>query len=201
MGVNSLITWAVIDPVMMAVITEMQGSSVVETRASSLAFSRWSNAWVSHLVEMWASSSASSFMWDTGFGPASWSLRWSREAGFDPHVLVLQRCWDAAFKLYVLVRQWCWDADFDPYILVLRQWLWLTLRLEFGLYFLMTCPQWFLDSLKNPLQNFRYSAVDWDGFWNILDSGWIHTSHDWTDNHLRCSDFDPVWNVVFVSVL
>jgi len=30
---------AVIDPVMKAVITETQGSSVVETRASSLAFS------------------------------------------------------------------------------------------------------------------------------------------------------------------
>ena len=39
MGVNSLITWAVIDPVMRAVITETQGSSVVETRALDLAFS------------------------------------------------------------------------------------------------------------------------------------------------------------------
>ena len=38
MGVNFLITWAVIDPVMKAVITEMQGSSVVETGASSLTF-------------------------------------------------------------------------------------------------------------------------------------------------------------------
>ena len=38
MGVNSLITWAVIDPVMRAVITETQGSSVVETWASGLAF-------------------------------------------------------------------------------------------------------------------------------------------------------------------
>ena len=39
MGVNSLITWAVIDPVMMAVIIETQGSSIVETwlRASCLA--------------------------------------------------------------------------------------------------------------------------------------------------------------------
>ena len=39
MGVNSLITWAVIDPVMRAVITEMQGSSVVEMRALGVAFS------------------------------------------------------------------------------------------------------------------------------------------------------------------
>jgi len=69
MGVNSLITWAVIDPVIRVVITETQGSSVVETRASSLAFSRWGNAWASHLVEMWASSFAWSFMWDAGFGP------------------------------------------------------------------------------------------------------------------------------------
>ena len=38
MGVNFLITWAVIDPVMRAVITETQSFSVVRTRASSLAF-------------------------------------------------------------------------------------------------------------------------------------------------------------------
>ena len=38
MGLTPLITWAVIDPVMRAVITETQGFSVVETRASSLAF-------------------------------------------------------------------------------------------------------------------------------------------------------------------
>jgi len=38
MGVNSLITWAVIDPVMRAVISETQSFSVVGTRASSLAF-------------------------------------------------------------------------------------------------------------------------------------------------------------------
>ena len=69
MGVNSLITWAVIDPVMRTVITETQGSSVIKTRASSLAFIRWSNTWASHLVEMWASSSAWSFIWDAGFGP------------------------------------------------------------------------------------------------------------------------------------
>ena len=38
MGVNFLITWAVIDPVMRAVIIETQDFSIVETRASSLAF-------------------------------------------------------------------------------------------------------------------------------------------------------------------
>jgi len=48
MGVNSLITWAVIDPVIRAVITEM--------RALGLAFCYWGDAW-----ETWASNSASSF--------------------------------------------------------------------------------------------------------------------------------------------
>jgi len=38
MGLIPLITWAVIDPLMRAVITETQGFSAVETRASSLAF-------------------------------------------------------------------------------------------------------------------------------------------------------------------
>jgi len=43
--------------------------------------------------------------------------------------------------------QWCWDAGFNPRVLVLRWWRWLALRLEFGFCFLMTCLQWFLDSL------------------------------------------------------
>ena len=38
MGVNSLITWAVIDSVMRAVITETQSFSAVKTQASRLAF-------------------------------------------------------------------------------------------------------------------------------------------------------------------
>ena len=75
MGVNSLIMWAVIDPVMRAVITE--------TWASSLAFYRWSNAW-----ETRTSNSALRFIWDAGFGPC---------------ILILQWCWDATFELCVLV--------------------------------------------------------------------------------------------------
>ena len=59
MGVNSLITWAVIDPVMRAVTTEM--------RDLSLAFCRWGNAW-----EIRTSNSALSFMWDAGFGLCVW---------------------------------------------------------------------------------------------------------------------------------
>ena len=51
----------------------------------------------------------------------------------------------------------------------LHEWLWLALRLKYRLWFLMTCPQWFLDSLQNPLQSFQNSAVDWDRFWNTLD--------------------------------
>jgi len=55
MGVNSLITWAIIDPVMRAVITE--------TQVLSLASCHWSDAWGTR-----ASNSASSFTWDAGFG-------------------------------------------------------------------------------------------------------------------------------------
>jgi len=38
-GLTSLITWAVLDPVMKVVITETRSSRVVETQASSSAFS------------------------------------------------------------------------------------------------------------------------------------------------------------------
>jgi len=63
MGVNFLITWAIIDPVMRAVITE--------TRVSSLASSYCNNAEtrVSTL--------------------ASWSLQCCWDASFNPRVLVL----------------------------------------------------------------------------------------------------------------
>ena len=61
MGVNSLITWAVIDPVLRAVITE--------TQALSLAFCCWGNAW-----ETRTSRSVLSFMWDTSFGLCVWVL-------------------------------------------------------------------------------------------------------------------------------
>jgi len=44
--------------------------------------------------------------------------------------------------------QWCRDVGFNPRVLVLHWWRWLALRLEFGFYFLMTCLQWFLDSLQ-----------------------------------------------------
>ena len=33
----------------------------------------------------------------------------------------------------------------------------------------MTCLQWFLDNLQNPLQSFWNFAVDWNGFRNTLD--------------------------------
>ena len=39
----------------------------------------------------------------------------------------------------------------------------------------------FLDSLQNPLQSFRYSAVKWDGFRNTLDFSRIRL-YDWTIN-------------------
>ena len=64
MGLISLITWAVIDLVMRAVITETQGPFIVETRASSphLAVE------VTRLVEIRASRSASSFYGNLLFG-------------------------------------------------------------------------------------------------------------------------------------
>jgi len=61
MGVNSLITWAVIDLVMRAII--------IETRALSLLFCHWGNAW-----ETRTSSSTLSFIWGAGFGLCVWVL-------------------------------------------------------------------------------------------------------------------------------
>ena len=74
MGVNSLISWAIIDPVMRTVITK--------TRALGLAFYHWGDAW-----DTWASTSASSFTWDAGLG------LWSRYC---------KDGWDASFKLCIL---------------------------------------------------------------------------------------------------
>ena len=159
MGVNSFIMWAVIDPVMRAVITETLGSSIVETRDLSRAFSHWSNAWASHLVKIWASSSE------------FWPLQWSRDVSFDPCVLILQWSWGVAFKLCALAIAVMLRRRPRPLRLELREWLWLTLRLEYRLYFLMTCPQWFLDSLQNPSKVFETPWLTEMGFgilWTFL---------------------------------
>ena len=75
-----------------------------------------------------------------------------------------------------------------------------TFALKWGLR-LMTYLWWFLGSLQSPLQSFWYSVVDLDRFRNTLNFGWIWASHDWTGNLLRCPELDPIWNVVFMSVL
>jgi len=139
MGLTLLIMRAVIDPVMRAVITQMQGFSAVKMQASS-AF------WHYNVVGC--------------------QLRTLPDAGFKLCVLVLQWHWDAGFKLCVLAIETRASSSASwP----LHEWLWLALRLKYRLYFLMTYPQWFLDSLQNPLQSFQNSAVDWDGFQNTLD--------------------------------
>ena len=97
---------------------------------------------------------------------ASWPLHWSKDAIFDSRVLILQWCWDATLMLRVLVMPWCWDAGFNPRVLVLCEWQWLVLHLEFGLYFLMTCLQWFLDSLQIWLESCSTAVLD--SAWRIL---------------------------------
>ena len=58
--------------------------------------------------------------------------------------------------------------------LALYVWLQLALCLEFSDDLSSVI---FFDSLQNPLQSFQYSVVDWDGFRNTLDLGWINTPH------------------------
>ena len=92
------------------------------------------------------------------------------DAGFEPHVLALLWCWDASVELYcdagfeprVLALQWCWDASFKPRVLAL-QWCFRASRLdttsmisislasEVWALHLMTCLQWFLDSLQGAI--------------------------------------------------
>ena len=58
----------------------------------------------------------------------------------------------------------------------------LALRLELGiLLFNGLSFSDFLDSLQNPLQSFRHSAVKWDGFRNTLDFSRVRL-YDWTIN-------------------
>ena len=101
MGVNSLITWAVIDPVMRAVITETQSLSVVRTRASSLTF---------QMPTPNHAGCGFRTLPDTGFRLCVLRLQWCRDAGFDPRVLVLYWCKDTGFEsrlgYYSAARTW-----------------------------------------------------------------------------------------------
>jgi len=65
--------------------------------------------------------------------------------------------------------------DAETRVWSLASWPILALRLELRiLLFNGLSFSDFLDSLQNPLQSFRYSAVNWDGFRNTLDPGSAH---------------------------
>jgi len=77
--------WAVIDPVMRAVITETQGFSAVETRASSLAF--W------HYIIV---------LLDAYFEPDRRELQTLLNAGFELCILVLHRWLRRGLQAHIL---------------------------------------------------------------------------------------------------
>jgi len=108
MGVNSLITWAVMRAV------------IIETPTLSLTFCHWDNAW-----ETRTSSSALSFMLDAGFGLCVWVLHGCLRHKFQ--ALRLGHCSEVETRVCVLVLQWCWDATFKLCVLVIV----VTLRRRF----------------------------------------------------------------------
>jgi len=152
------------------VITEMQGSSVVETQAwalrlvievtldAGLELCVWAQWWCWHAsfklcVEL--------RVWDAGLELHVWALRWYWNTSFKLYVEL--RIWDAGFKRCVWVLKWCWDAGFDLYVLALQwcwdalhEWLWLASRLKHGPCYLVTCLQWFLNSLHSHFNNNSY---------------------------------------------
>ena len=155
MGVNSLITWAVIDPIMRAVITE--------TQVLTLTFCLWSNA----ETQVRPSRLDAAVMVRRGFRPlrlgVAVMLRRNFQAlrlghcvlaivvkqrrGFQPlhlgTVMMLRRGFQA------LRPDHC--DEVETWVSTLASWCCTTscaaLRLKFGLCFLMTYPQWFLNSL------------------------------------------------------
>jgi len=109
--------------------------------------------------------------WDAGFEPlvlvfSHWKcwLRALYDAGFELCVLALQWSWDTGFESCVLTLRWRLDTGFELCVLAL-QWSWghgfrascfdfarvalIASRLEYRLCSLMTCSQWFLDSLQH----------------------------------------------------
>ena len=158
MGLTPLITWAVLDPVMKVVITEMQGSSPVKMRVWALRLA----------VKVTLDVGFELHVWDVGFKLCAWALKWY---------------WDAGFELCILALQWCWDAGFEPCVLALHEWLWLTSYLKHEFCYLMTYFQWFLDSLQNPLKSFGNSTEA--GFETLWTSLLAASSQDWVGNLLR----------------
>jgi len=141
------------------VITETQGSSPVETQAWALRLAvevtldaglelhvlgvamvlKREPPTLCFFVDVVLDTCLELRIWDAGFKLYAWALKWY---------------WDTGFELCVLALHWCWDAGFEPCVLALHKWLWLALRLKHGLCYLMTCLQWFLDSLHRSLRIF-----------------------------------------------
>ena len=75
MGVNSLIMWAVIDPIMWAVITETQSFSTVGTQTSSLTF--W-------MLTLDLARCGLRTLPNAGLMLCILKLQWCRDTGFEP---------------------------------------------------------------------------------------------------------------------
>ena len=170
MGLTVLITWVVLDPVMGEIITETQGSSSVEMRVSALRLTIEVTLDVGLELRVWVSwwcwntsfkLCVERLIWYAGLEIHVWAPQWCWNASFELCielcvwdvsfklcVWVLKWCWDASFYFYLLALQWCWDAGFEPCILALHEWLRLASRSKYGPCYVMTCLQWFLDSLQ-----------------------------------------------------
>ena len=89
------------------------------------------------------------------------------------------------------LRQWCCDTGFEPCVLPLHEWLWLVSHMKCGLCYLMTCLQWFLDSLQNFLQSFWNFGLTGMSF-KIFGGGSIDclkiTENKLSDNIVHTSD-------------
>ena len=73
--------------------------------------------------------------------------------------------------------------------------------MEHRLYHLLTCFQYFLDSLQTPSKVFETSRLAETGFETLWTCLLAAISQDWTGNLLRDLEFDLVWILAFVSVL
>ena len=112
----------------------------VKTRASDSVFPYWhgirSVPWASRLRH-----GLQALTWVSSFVPE--------------HKVVLRHgLWALRLAIAVVLRFGLWALRFALY-----EWLWLASYLKHELCYLITCLQWFLDSLQNPLQSFRNSAV------------------------------------------
>ena len=136
--------WAITDPIMRAVTTEMRSSLAV---GLSSAFSHWDVVGCGPQALL-----------NVGFEPRVLALLWCWDAG-------VELCWDTGFEPRILALQWYWDVGFKPHVLAL-QWyfrvshfdtvsmIFMSLASEEWALNLTTYLQWFLDSLQNPPPKF-----------------------------------------------